>query len=173
MDRLDRLLKDEVYRGYLDKNAAAEMDRKFCRHTFQHMVDVARIAYILLLETGDIRRFMEENDFNLRLAREVIYTAALLHDIGRWKEYAAGEDHAKAGAVLAQELLLKTGFSEAETEIITRGIREHRRLPEQKSLLGKYLHKADRLSRQCTRCEAAGECYKIAQMETGRIELVY
>ena len=173
MDRLDRLLKDELYRGYLDKNAAAEKNRKFCRHDFQHLVDVARIAYILLLETGEIRSFMEENDFNLRLAREIIYTAALLHDIGRWKEYAAGEDHAKTGAVLAEELLQKTGFNEKETEIITRGIREHRRLPEEKSLLGKYLHKADRLSRQCTRCEAADECYKIAQMETGRIELVY
>lgn len=71
MDRLDRLLKDELYRGYLDKNAAAEKNRKFCRHDFQHLVDVARIAYILLLETGEIRSFMEENDFNLRLARKL------------------------------------------------------------------------------------------------------
>ncbi len=173
MDRLDRILKDELYRRYLDKNTAAEQDRKFCGHSFQHLVDVARIAYILLLETGDIRQFMEKNDFNLRLAREIIYTAALLHDIGRWKEYFDGEDHATASAILGEELLQKHGFSEKEIEIITAGIREHRRLPKNKSLLGKYLHRADRLSRQCTRCEASGECYKISQMETGSVEIIY
>ncbi|WP_418791358.1 HD domain-containing protein [Phosphitispora sp. TUW77] len=173
MDRLDRLLKDELYRGYLDKNAVAEKNRKFCKHTFQHMVDVARITYILLLETGDIRSFMEKNDFNLYLAREIIYAAALLHDIGRWKEYAAGEDHAVTSAELAEELLQKAGFNEKEIDIITNGIREHRRLPLNKSLLGKYLHRADRLSRQCMSCEAAGECYKMAQMETGHAQLIY
>ena len=173
MDRLDKILEDELYREYIDRTGKWEKDRIFCRHTFQHFVDVARIAYILMLESEDIERFMVENDLNLRLAREIIYTAAFLHDIGRWQEYETGEDHAKASSRLAEEFLNKAGFSLKEIGIITKGIKEHRRLPEEKSLLGKYLNLADLFSRQCRRCEAAGECYKADRMETSHRQIIY
>ncbi|MHB9093231.1 MAG: HD domain-containing protein, partial [Eubacteriales bacterium] len=95
---MQSIMEDPLFAEYLSKNSIKETDRKFCRHTFQHLVDVARITYIQMLESGDIKSFCEEKDINMRLAREIIYAAALLHDIGRWKEYETGEDHAAVSA---------------------------------------------------------------------------
>ena len=40
------------FRSVLTKTQQAEEDREFCKHDLQHFVDVARITYILLLESG-------------------------------------------------------------------------------------------------------------------------
>ncbi|PKM81405.1 MAG: phosphohydrolase [Firmicutes bacterium HGW-Firmicutes-14] len=173
MTRLEAVLEDPLFKEYLLKNNKNETERKFCRHTFQHYLDVARITYILILESGNITAFMEENDLNRKLAKELIYTAAILHDIGRWREYETGEDHSLVGAELAEGILERAGFNEKEKSIITSGIREHRRGVPDRSLLGKYLHRADGLSRLCTRCEARDECFKVEEMETGRKPLIY
>lgn len=171
--RIEAILRDPCYREYIDKNLIKEKDRRFCRHTFQHLLDVARITYILMLETGDIHRFMEANDLNLRTAKELVYASALLHDIGRWKEYDTGEDHSKVSAELAVSILETAGFSESEIKLVCDGISEHRRLSENPSLLGERLFRADNLSRICLQCEARNECYKIDQMETGHSFLIY
>ena len=173
MNRIEIILDDPYYKDCLTRIDKLEADRKFCRHTFQHVVDVARITYILLLESGIIKRFMEENDLNLKLAKELVYAAGVLHDIGRWVEYEQGEDHAVAGARIAVELLIRAGFNEKEVLIITTGIKEHRRKKENMSILGELMCRADNLSRQCVCCDVSAECYKYDEMETGRLSLIY
>ncbi|MCL4439767.1 MAG: HD domain-containing protein [Firmicutes bacterium] len=170
---MQSIMEDPLFAEYLSKNSIKEADRKFCRHTFQHLVDVARITYIQMLESGGIKSFCEEKDINMRLAREIIYAAALLHDIGRWKEYETGEDHAAVSAELARDILRRTGFRESEIRIITTAISEHRRTTENMSVLGTFLYRADNQSRLCLRCEASNECYKFDQMETARKGLIY
>ena len=46
-----------------------EKERIFCRHGMEHLLDVARIAYITNLEEG------------LGIEKDVIYAAGLLHDV--------------------------------------------------------------------------------------------
>lgn len=156
------------------RNQVKEVNRKFCKHTIQHVIDVARVTYIILLETGDIKRFIEEHHLNSwETAKEIIYTAAILHDIGRWREYETGEDHAVCGAEMAVEILKRVGFTMDETKIITQAISEHRRICENMSMLGERLYRADNLSRACSQCEASYECYKFNDMETGTRILIY
>lgn len=173
MTRVESILKDPAFLKNITENQVREADRKFCGHSFQHLVDVARIAYILMLESGEIKRFMAEHDINHKSAKELIYASALLHDIGRWKEYETGIDHAMAGAELAIDLLQKARFKDKEITLITTGIREHRRKTKGMSVLGGVLYRADKLSRLCCRCSAKDECYKINEMETGYKPLVY
>lgn len=173
MIRVEAILKDPRYQEHINKNMIKETDRKFCRHTFQHLVDVARITYILLLEAGDFNRFMNENNLAPDTAKEIVYASALLHDIGRWREYETGEDHALVSAELAVDILHEAGFNETEINIICMGIREHRRTCEKASLLGDILNRADKLSRLCSQCKAGDECYKLEKMETGRRFLIY
>lgn len=173
MERVEALLANLVFEAYVAKNAEKEAERRFCRHGFQHLVDVARIAYILMLENGDIEKFAVANDINRRTAREIIYAAALLHDIGRWQEYETGGDHAGLSAELAVDILSETGFSLMESGLITTAIAEHRRWSENMSLLGQHLFKADKFSRLCSQCEAAGECYKFEEMATAQKGLIY
>lgn len=173
MTRVEAILANPAYTAYVAQNAEKEVARKFCRHGFQHLIDVARITYILMLENSDIEKFMVQNDLNRRMARESIYAAGLLHDIGRWKEYETGADHAVISAELAVDILAAAGFSRAESGLITAAIAEHRRRNENMSFLGRYLFEADKLSRGCSRCEAAGECYKFEEMEAIRKGLIY
>ena len=173
MIRVEAILANPVFEAYVDKNAEKEADRRFCCHGFQHLVDVARIAYILMLENGDIEKFAAANDLNRRTAREIVYAAALLHDIGRWQEYETGQDHAGLSAELAVDILAEAGFSRIESDLITAAIAEHRRWKDEMSLLGQYLYKADKLSRLCSRCEAADECYKFEDMATAHKGLIY
>jgi len=161
LHRVDAIISDIRYGEYLRRNADYEKNRRFCRHDWQHMLDVARIAYMLALESG--RR--------QGLSKEIIYAAGLLHDIGRWREYRSGEDHAAAGARLAGPLLDRAGFSGAEKEIITAAIREHRNGGRQASSLGRLICTADDLSRPCHRCPARGECYKADRMATAGLLL--
>lgn len=173
MTRVKLILADTDFRECIAQNCTREADRKFCGHNLQHMVDVARIAYILMLEGRQIEQFMEECDINQKLAKEVIYAAALLHDIGRWLEYETGADHAAISAGLAPDILKRAGYYEPEISVITTAIMEHRRPQGQKSMLGACLYKADKLSRMCSHCDASGDCYKIDEMETLRETLIY
>ena len=72
MDRVNAILKHKTYRKYYDQIEKIEKDRIFCRHQMPHLLVVARIAYITNLER------------NLGYDREVIYAAAILHDIRSW-----------------------------------------------------------------------------------------
>lgn len=69
MDRVNAVREHPLYREYYERLEKLEEGRIFCRHQMPHLLDVARIAYIRNLEEG------------LGFPRDVIYTAAVLHDI--------------------------------------------------------------------------------------------
>ncbi|SFR09078.1 HD domain-containing protein [Desulfoscipio geothermicus DSM 3669] len=172
MYRVDNILKDPWYNKCLEHNAAWERERRFCRHDLQHMLDVARITYMLMLEDGCLGKVAAIGASGKPLdGKEIIYAAGLLHDMGRWVQYKTGEDHAVAGARMAGPVLDRAGFDAAEKEIITTAIREHRTGGPAASPLGRYICRADDLARPCSRCAARADCYKIDRMETARLLL--
>ena len=99
MERIDKIRPSfmEMAHGTAKE---AEKDRIFCKHGIEHLLDVARIAYIENLEQ------------NCGVSKEWIYTAALLHDIGRFLQYSKG-NIMKAGAEL-KEILKDCGFKQEE-----------------------------------------------------------
>ena len=124
--------------------------RIFCRHQMTHLLDVARIAYISNMEQG------------LGIEKEVIYAAALLHDIGKYVQYEDGTPHEQSGEKIASEILgslsEKDAFSDEENRMILTAIRGHRRLREDADVLEKLLYTSDKASRMCFACPAEGEC---------------
>ena len=108
---------------------------------------MARIGRIINAEEG------------LSTETELIYAAALLHDIGKHMQYAEGIPHEQASARLAWVILPDCGFDQNETDVIIEAIRGHRdeRSACEKGLKG-ILYRADKLSRACFCCPAEGEC---------------
>ncbi|MCL2336841.1 MAG: HD domain-containing protein [Firmicutes bacterium] len=176
LHRVEQILTDSLYAQWVAKNVALEKERPFCGHDWQHMLDVARIAYILVLEDVLLADLLLEDAAVDALpaawagrretdaAKELIYAAGLLHDIARWQEYETGVDHALAGSLLAGPVLERAGYDDAERELIVTAIREHRGGGQEASPLGQYLCQADDLSRPCARCGVRGECHKIHRM---------
>lgn len=147
MDRIDKILNHDSFIENLEKNKTAEADRRFCRHDVAHFLDVARIGMIINLEEG------------MGIPKELIYGAALLHDIGKHRQYGEGIPHEQAGALIAPEILRDCGFDEKETCVIIDAILRHRNsdvIPE-RSLSG-VLYRADKASRPCFACAAVGDC---------------
>lgn len=93
MPRVDALVRSAAFRRALAAIEDAEHERPWCRHGLAHLLDVARIAWIDALEHG------------LPLSKDVVYAAALLHDVGRAAQYACGEPHDAAGGRMAAEML--------------------------------------------------------------------
>ena len=50
MDRVNQIWNHPLYQNELNKLQLLETDREFCRHTPEHFLDVARLAYIRALE---------------------------------------------------------------------------------------------------------------------------
>lgn len=147
MERLDQIIVHPKYIEYLERIREWEKERIFCHHDTNHFMDVARIAWILNLE--------EE----LKLNKELLYATALLHDIGRFKQYQDGEDHALVSARLAPEILKDCGFTTEEIESIVDAIAHHRdkNISKEKSLRG-VIYRGDKLSRDCYFCRARTQC---------------
>lgn len=151
---------------YMRRNREEELEPRFCQHDFRHHLDVARIAYILILEQNLLPYFVKESGLTGRLAgKEVIYAAGLLHDIAKWQEYRTGADHASYGARLAREILPRAQFSPLEIELISRAVYEHRNIRQDMSFLGERLYRADNLSRVCHNCEHIEKCPKFENQE--------
>lgn len=147
MEKVNRILHHPDYIRYLELNRKMEAERLFCKHTLEHMLDVARIAYILSLEQG------------LSIAKSCIYATALLHDIGRWMEYEKGVPHHEASAALAKDILQSVGFSSEEMENILDAIMLHRNnLNDHSCDLQAILYQADKKSRNCFYCNMSKEC---------------
>lgn len=169
MTRIEIIKKDPYYQDCLLKNEVLERERKFCRHDYQHMALVSQISYKIMDKNQGMEKFIKQEGLTgLNQAQDIIYAAGLLHDIGRWRQYENGEDHAKAGAQMAPVILERAGFSQKEIKIITRAIAEHRRAGPGASCLGRVLCLADDLSRPCGTCEARMECYKVDYMDSIR-----
>lgn len=147
MERINGILENDLYQEYLERNKQAEAQRRFCHHNMGHFLDVARIAMILNIED------------NYGQSKEMIYGAALLHDIGRWVQYEDETPHEQASVKLAPQILLSCGFSKEEAEEILTAIINHRNadVRQNKSLSG-LLYRADKLSRPCFACDMEKEC---------------
>ena len=147
MDRIDKILNHDLFIEHMRLNDAAEADRRFCRHNMGHLLDVARIAMILNLE--------EE----LGIEKDVLYAAALLHDIGRHIQYEDGTPHEQASAVIAPEILRDCGYDDKETDVIVKAISLHRTMETaEKPSLNGILYRADKASRPCFACKMEQAC---------------
>lgn len=148
MNRVNAILHHPLFVSRLERLEQLEANRSFCRHGLDHLLDVARLMWIASLEEG------------LGLDREVVYAAALLHDIGRGDQLERGVPHEEAGAALAAELLPQAGFSEEEAQEIRSAIQFHRGSggARERSPLGALLYRADKQCRPCWRCKARKAC---------------
>lgn len=146
MDRINQILSNALYQSALEKNEEAELERIFCKHGINHLLHVARIAYIIALED------------KLPLAKDVIYGAALLHDIGRFMEYEGGPTHETASGQLAKEILEASGYSFDESRVIISAIEKHRQKSDEENSLNQLLYQADKLSRNCFLCKENARC---------------
>ena len=60
MENINKIINNNLYKESLENLKKYEEDRKFCNHTIEHFIDVARIASILVLEE------------NINVSKEVI-----------------------------------------------------------------------------------------------------
>ena len=157
MDRVNQIWNHPLYQKELGKLQILEKDREFCRHTPEHFLDVARLAYIEALEQ------------DYPVSKEMIYCTALLHDIGRARQYEDGTPHDEAGALIAKQILNELGFYRDEIMAIVSAIRGHRVQSDQ-SILGKLIYSADKKSRNCFSCKAEPECYWSPQKKNMTIQ---
>ncbi|MBC5716791.1 HD domain-containing protein [Flintibacter faecis] len=147
MERVNAICRHQLWRDSVREIARLERDRQFCRHDLVHFLDVARLAYIENLERG------------LGIDKELIYAAALLHDIGRHLQYTQNIPHDRASAQLAEVILADCGFSQAERAAVEDAILQHRgRQDRQREGLAGLLYEADKASRACLFCPAEPEC---------------
>ena len=145
MKKVNDILNNTLYKENLEKLLKYEEKREFCRHDLKHFIDMARIAYIMVLEKG------------LPYAKELIYAIGLLHDIGRVKQYEEGIPHHIASVELSKEILKKIDFTEEEKNIIIKSIQNHRK--EADDELSLIIYRSDKLSRECFNCKAINDCY--------------
>lgn len=144
MDKVNKILNNKKYKELLEEISNIERDRIFCKHSLEHFLDVARIAYIQVLEK------------RLNYDKEVIYAIALLHDIGRVSQYKEGTPHNIASALIAKEILKDIDFTEKEKCQIIKCIEEHRIGSNDR--LSNIIYKSDKLSRNCFDCTAIKLC---------------
>lgn len=145
MKRVNAIVHHPVFADRLKRLETLEAERIFCRHDFPHLLDVARMMWIAVLEQ------------QIPVDREVVYAAALLHDIGRADQLERGIPHDQAGAELAAQILPEAGFTPEETREIIRAILAHR-TDGSTETLGQLLYRADKACRACWRCGAKCEC---------------
>ncbi|MDO5018716.1 MAG: HD domain-containing protein [Lagierella massiliensis] len=146
MKNTNIIMFNEEYVKLLNELEEFERQRPFCKHDLAHFLDVARICYIMNLEKG------------LGLEKDLIYTTALLHDIGRIVQYKEGTDHDIASVEIAKKLLPLTDFSQIEKDMIIDCIKKHRKSTKSTSF-NEIFYSADKLSRICFRCPAYDICY--------------
>ena len=148
MDRIDKIMEHPLYVREQARIDEMETDRKFCRHGIEHCLDVARILYILTLEQ------------HTPYPKDMIYALALLHDIGRGEEYRTGTPHSEIGAEMAREIMAECEFGKEEVAMMIEAILNHRNAEtEGDNSLSSLLFQADKLSRNCYKCDMYEECY--------------
>lgn len=145
MTRLDRIFAHPRFCACMADIRRYEQDRPFCRHDMEHLLATARLMLIFVQEDG------------VHIPRDILYAAALLHDIGRAEQYRSGVPHDRAGAELAELILRDCGYSEGERLLILAAISSHRN-PGEGSELARALYWADKKSRPCYACAAERAC---------------
>lgn len=148
MKNTNVIYKLDIIQDRLVKLEDLEESRIYCRHNLDHFLATARIAYILNLE----------ND--LGISKDLIYTTALLHDLGRIEEVEQNLDHHIGSAQLAEKVLAYTDYTKEEKDLIIEAILGHRGWekdgPEES--FRQIFKKADSLSRDCFNCKVSGSC---------------
>lgn len=146
MEYVRKLLQETDYLLQMKKLEQLEAERLFCRHGLSHVLDVARIAWIKVLEK------------QMPVEKETIYLTALLHDMGRLREYQEMVPHHEAGAAMALDYLEQIGYPEEKLDMVLTAIGEHRNKDREEESFIKVIQRADSQSRNCFFCEAAGAC---------------
>lgn len=148
MERVNRICRHPLWRESMEQICELEQERIFCKHDAAHCMDVARLA------------FLENLENHLGIERELIYAAALLHDIGRHLQCRESTPHEQGSAALAETILADCDYSPAEREEIVSAILRHRTPgTETRNDLAGLLYRADKVSRMCLFCNAAGACH--------------
>lgn len=148
MRYVDKLLRDTDYLKQVKKLEQLELKRQYCRHGLSHFLDVARIAWIQVLE------MQQEKPFN----KEEVYLCALLHDLGRIAEYEEQIPHQQAGVKIANRLLNEIGCPQEQQQNILEVIKGHRGTADSETSLVRVIKEADRQSRNCFACAAQSSC---------------
>lgn len=160
MTKINQIINHPTYKAQLQAIKAAEAERIFCGHDMNHFLDVARIGYIYVLEGG------------LPYSKELVYAFALLHDIGRGRQYQDGTPHDSAGVALAEEILTDIHYEEKDKGLILRAIAHHRgHEGGAHDGFAALMQKADKASRACYRCSAERDCYWAASKKNWKIEV--
>lgn len=150
MKRVNAIVEHPLYKECCRRLEELEKERIFCRHQMTHLLDVARIAYISSLEQ------------NLGFKKDVVYAAAVLHDIGKYAQYEEGIPHEQSGEQIGRRILdtlpEECTFSADEKQMILTAIRGHRRLREDAQPLERLLYTSDKASRMCFACSAEAKC---------------
>lgn len=171
LDRINGIINNEEYQDWIVANNQAEYGSEYCRHGLEHALDVARISYELWLD----------NQGN-PLAKDIVYAAGLLHDIGFWSKFENIDEHDdcdcgchehhnheheknaepetpfQVGASLAEDILFDAGYHPAVIAEITKAIINME--TDAKEGLSVVLRKANELSRPCFVCPMKNKCDK-------------
>lgn len=147
MKRFQEIIQHKLYQEAYQFICKMEENRKFCLHQMNHFLDVARLAYIFALEQ------------KMELSKDVIYAIALLHDIGRAREYEDKIPHEEASQAMAREILPDCGYTPDEIQVIEQIIGDHRNKDHMTHPFSSYFYEADKLSRNCMECQAYDACY--------------
>ena len=174
LDRINGIINNQEYQDWIIANNQAEYGSEYCRHGLEHAFDVARIAYELWLD----------NKGN-PLAKDIVYAAGLLHDIGFWSKFEDLNEHDddcdcgchdhnaeqetpfQIGAALAEDILFEAGYHPAVISEITKAILNMDN--DVKEGLSVILRKANELSRPCFICPMNDKCDK----KNKNLRLVY
>ena len=159
MERVHRILKHPEFEKSMSTIRSLEKERIFCCHGMEHLLDVARIAYITSLEE------------DAGIKKDVVYATGLLHDVGKYLQYTAGIPHHISSADIGERILSDAGYDANEVDVICRAIKSHRDGDSAKeSVLSWILYRADKLSRACYACQASSDCnWKEEKKTTGVI----
>ena len=146
MKNTEIVLNHKIFNEKINKIENDEKTRVFCKHDFSHLMDVARICYIINLEE------------NLNIDKDLIYVTALLHDLGRADEVDTGINHSILSQEIAQEILEDLDFNDESKQRIINAIKNHRTKEKIDDRFIEIFYKADKLSRMCFRCPARSIC---------------
>ena len=147
--RWRRILQNGLFLEVVRRIELSEESRRFCKHGLGHLLDTARIMYLITLENA------------LPFPEDLVYGAGLLHDIGRDPQNGARTSHAQAGIPAAKTILEECDYADVEIEEILRAIASHSgsRDSEFPTTLAALLYQADKAGRRCFHCQARAECY--------------
>lgn len=146
MLKVNNIISNPLFLEKMEQLEQLEQNRQFCRHGWEHCMDVARAMALI------------NEERKLGFSKELLYSLALVHDLGRVEEYLKGIPHEQAGEVLAEQILSECGFEPEEIRAVSEAIGEHRNAKREGNSLTELLKEADKKTRLCFQCKAKEQC---------------